>query len=451
MNEARKRLGKEKMDSPEGGTAVISGSADQGGLEIPITDTPAVASRVRPGPVLHIGQLTGIRALAALWVLTFHFRPELLKAFGFLYPLVPLFNVGYLGVDLFFILSGFILTYTHLDRLVDQWGPRKMIGFLWLRLSRIWPVMFFMLLVWGAYMAYSLLVNNDGRLQFALDPARFLAHVFLVQGWSTAHHDWNPVDWSLSAEWLAYLTFAVLAVALAKMLTHLSSRALVIVAFVLILPMVFIGVGFQDGSDLLWDGDHIVAGIVPLRVLTEFFGGATVALLVIRHGAGAELPWFLKPSVILPAIVVVLYAVQRVDPALRPRFATDWRINGHLMWGSSETVIVVPLFLLLIGSLAVSKRDLATRFLASRLLVWGGKISFALYMVHWLFLDLLRRVISSKLHIPDDLAGWSSLSYRGAELIAIGLAVLAAHLLYRYLEEPCRRTMRALLPKSMRV
>jgi peptidoglycan/LPS O-acetylase OafA/YrhL len=438
------------MDSNTGRTALVDGSADRGRSEIPITDLPAVDG-IRPGPVLHIGQLTGIRAIAAVWVLTFHFRPELLKAFGFLYPLVPLFNVGYLGVDLFFILSGFILTYTHLDRMVDGWGPRKMLGFLWLRLSRIWPVLFFMLLVWGVYMAYSLLANNDGRWQFALDPSRFLAHVFLVHGWSTAHHDWNPVDWSLSAEWLAYLAFAVTAVALAKMAKHLSSRALIVVAIMCILPMVIIGVGFQDGSDLLWDGDKIVAGIVPMRVLTEFFGGAMVALLVMRHGAAAKLPWFLKPSVLLVAIVVVLYAVQRFDPAPRPRYATDWRINGHLMWGSSETVIVVPLFLLLIGSLAISRRDPATKLLASKLLVWGGKISFSLYMVHWLFLDLLRRVISNKLRIPDDLAGWSSLSYRGALLIAIGLAVLAAHLLYRYLEEPCRRVMRTLLPKSMKV
>ena len=50
---------------------------------------------------------------------------DLLSAFGFLHPLVPLFNVGYLGVDLFFVLSGFIMTYTHIDRMIDGWGRRR--------------------------------------------------------------------------------------------------------------------------------------------------------------------------------------------------------------------------------------------------------------------------------------------------------------------------------------
>ncbi|MGW3966034.1 acyltransferase family protein [Amycolatopsis sp. NPDC005003] len=433
--------------SPSSAAPVAAVAAD-GVAATPKTDAKPARS-ARPGA--HIGQLTGIRAVAALWVLAFHFRPELLKSFGFLYPLVPLFNVGYLGVDLFFVLSGFILTFTHLDRMAENWGPKKMAGFLWLRLSRIWPVLFFMLLVWGAYHAFSLEANNDGRLQGALDPSRFLSHVFLVHAWSTAHHDWNPVDWSLSAEWLAYLVFTVLVVLLARMLVHVSTRALLVTAGILVVPMVVIGMGFQDGSDLLWNGDTIVAGIVPLRVLSEFFAGAVVALLVMRHGATVKLPWFLKPTAILLAIVVVVYAVQRWDPAPRFRFDQDWRINGHLMWGSTETVIVVPLFLLLIGSLAVSRRDPATRLLAGRVLVWGGKISFALYMVHWLFLDLARKVISTKFVIPDDLSGWQSWPYRLTVLVAIGLAVLSAHLVYRFVEEPCRRIMRTLLPSSMRV
>ncbi len=430
--------------SPPGSTPVAD-LAD--GFVPPKTD----AKPVRAAKGVHIGQLTGIRAVAAVWVLAFHFRPELLKAFGFLYPLVPIFNVGYLGVDLFFVLSGFILTFTHLDRMAENWGPKKMAGFLWLRLSRIWPVLFFMLLVWGAYHAFSVEANNDGRLQAALDPSRFLEHVFLVHAWSTAHHDWNPVDWSLSAEWLAYLVFTVLVVVLARMLVHVSTRALLVVVAVLAVPMVVIGMGFQDGSDLLWNGDTIVGGIVPVRVLTEFFAGAVVALLVMRHGATVKLPWFLKPTAIMATIVVVLYAVQRWDPAPRFRFGQDWRINGHLMWGSTETVVVVPLFLLLIGSLAVSRRDPATRLLASRVLVWGGKISFALYMVHWLFLDLARKMIYSKLAIPEQLSGWQSWPFRLTVLVAIGLAVLSAHLVYRFVEEPCRRIMRTLLPSSMRV
>jgi peptidoglycan/LPS O-acetylase OafA/YrhL len=117
------------------------------------------------------------------------------------------------------------------------------------------------------------------------------------------------------------------------------------------------------------------------------------------------------------------------------------------MWGSTETVAVVPLFLLLIGSLAVSQRDPATRFFSTRVLVWSGKVSFSLYMVHWLFLDIIRRIIA-RLHIVDIP---TSLTYRIIVLLGIAGAVLAGYLLYRFVEEPCRRTMRKMLPRSMQV
>jgi peptidoglycan/LPS O-acetylase OafA/YrhL len=436
------------MDADNGRVLTVpaAGPSSVAVADEPVAPKPG-AKGPRTGPGVHIGQLTGIRAVAAVWVLAFHFRPELLKAFGFLYPLVPIFNVGYLGVDLFFVLSGFILTFTHLDRMAENWGPKKMAGFLWLRLSRIWPVLFFMLLVWGAYHAFSVEANNDGRLQAALDPSRFLEHVFLVHAWTTAHHDWNPVDWSLSAEWLAYLVFTVLVVVLARMLVHVSTRALLVVVAVLAVPMVVVGMGFQDGSDLLWNGDTIVGGIVPLRVLTEFFAGAVVALLVMRHGATVKLPWFLKPTAILATIVVVLYAVQRWDPAPRFRFDQDWRINGHLMWGSTETVVVVPLFLLLIGGLAIGDREPMAWLLRTRLLIWGGKVSFALYLVHWLVIDVMRHVIQIKLKLTDVPTSWE---YRLIVLGFLALTILIAHVLHRFFEEPTRRAMRRMLPESMR-
>jgi peptidoglycan/LPS O-acetylase OafA/YrhL len=412
------------------------------------TAPPVVERAPSPSPVVvHIRQLTGIRALAALWVLTFHFRPFLLAAFPFLWPLVPMFNVGYLGVDLFFVLSGFILTYTHLERMSDNWAPRKVLGFLWLRLSRIWPLLFFMMLVWGLYISTLLVRNRDGRLAAALNPARFLEHVTLIHAWGTAHHDWNPIDWSLSAEWLAYLVFSVLLVVpLARLAAQVSSRALMLLGFIAVLPVVILGLGFQDGSDLIWNGAQIVGGMVPVRVLCEFVGGSIVALLFLRHGQ-VRLPLWVRPTVVLLVIVALLYLIQHYDPNRWLRFDQVWSYNGHLLWGSTETVVVVPLFLLLVGSLAASRRDPTTRFLASRVLVWGGKVSFALYMCHWLFLDIFIRSVQN-LHVDGQPMGWG---YRSTLLLVIAAAIGAAHLLYRFVEEPCRRVMRRMMPRSIEV
>ena len=49
-------------------------------------------------------------------------------------------DCGAQGVDLFFILSGFVLTWNYLDRMGESWSWRSTLRFLWLRLSRVWPV-----------------------------------------------------------------------------------------------------------------------------------------------------------------------------------------------------------------------------------------------------------------------------------------------------------------------
>ena len=72
-----------------------------------------------------IKALTGLRIIAAMWVVLFHFRPLLRDAApGFRDALAPVLNCGAQGVDLFFILSGFVLTWNYLDRMGGSWSWR---------------------------------------------------------------------------------------------------------------------------------------------------------------------------------------------------------------------------------------------------------------------------------------------------------------------------------------
>ncbi|SEO70062.1 acyltransferase family protein [Trujillonella endophytica] len=406
----------------------------------------ATAGAVRGLPRV-IPQLTGIRAVAALWVAMFHLRPYLLETFPSSWVLTPLFNVGHLGVDLFFVLSGFILTLTHLDRMVDGWGPRKVGGFLWLRLSRVWPVTVAMLIVYGLYRLIQTWITADGAYAASLDVRRFLMHVLLLQAWGTEHHDWNPIDWSISAEWMAYLAFGVVALGLARAAGVLRTRALVLLAVASLVPMVLVGLSMEDGSDLTWQGDQVASGIVPLRVLSEFFAGAFVALVVQRLArAGRRVPLLLSPGVILVAIVGTIYFLQRFDPVWRPRFGQEWNVNGHSLWGSTESVVVIPLFALLIGSLALS-RGPVSRTLSTRLLVWGGKVSFAFYLVHWLFLDIMLFVIDQTAFADAPMSTWRQVLIAGV----LVCSVAAGWALYRFVEEPMRKGMRRMLPPSIKV
>ena len=90
---------------------------------------------------VEIKALSGLRIVAAVWVVLFHFRPLLAQAAPDLAAaLAPILDCGAQGVDLFFILSGFVLTWTYLDRMGPAWSTRATLRFLWLRLARVWPV-----------------------------------------------------------------------------------------------------------------------------------------------------------------------------------------------------------------------------------------------------------------------------------------------------------------------
>jgi peptidoglycan/LPS O-acetylase OafA/YrhL len=86
---------------------------------------------VRSGEIKgEIKALTGLRIVAAVWVVLFHFRPMLSDISpDFRENLAPVLNCGAQGVDLFFILSGFVLAWNYLDRMGRSWSARATLHF----------------------------------------------------------------------------------------------------------------------------------------------------------------------------------------------------------------------------------------------------------------------------------------------------------------------------------
>ena len=87
-----------------------------------------------------IAPLTGIRGYAAIWVVLYHMRGGLdilLQGHDSIRSIV---SVGFLGVDLFAVLSGFIISLTYAERL-SQPSRNAILSFLWLRLARIYPLL----------------------------------------------------------------------------------------------------------------------------------------------------------------------------------------------------------------------------------------------------------------------------------------------------------------------
>lgn len=390
------------------------------------SDTGAVGVFIR--------QLTGIRFVAAVWVLFYHLQGplETLGVMG-IPVLGDVIRVGRLGVDLFFALSGFILTHTYLRRLGPGLHAKATLDFWWLRLARIYPVHFVMLNVAGIAVIAQAWITGVERERPWLNVWDYVKNLLLIQEWGP-HPDrgWNVVAWSLSMEWLAYLLFPLLVLALFVFHHKLKTQWLLLAWVVVLIPLLVRGSLTDDPYyGAMWGS--------VIRVLTEFTAGAITYLIVMRF-----LPQDGSPpkarverlattiSVAMP-IIVILGAtfLARWPAAQHPSLVTDPEAEPlppyfHL-W-------LVPFLIVWIGALAVSRRGQA-RWLSTDKVVLGGLISYSMYMTHLVWFGVWR-------------AGNNALGLQSGPLFAVSvlLAIIGsfviAWLMWKVVEEPARRFMR---------
>lgn len=367
-----------------------------------------------------IKALTGLRIIAAVWVVLFHFRPLLRDAApGFSDALAPVLNCGAQGVDLFFILSGFVLTWNYLDRMGWSWSTRATLHFLWLRLARVWPVYLVTLHLAAAWVIFTLHVGHVPSKQVSeLTAVSYVRQVLLVQLWFQPYFDgssWDGPAWSISAEWLAYLLFGGLVLVIFRMAHATRARSLVWLAFGASLPPVVL---------LLSSGQFYTPWSWLPRIVMQFIAGALVAAAVIRLRLTdrARLGAGYVSLLLLAAIVGFVYL-----------------LDAHPVPGVIDSAgLVDVLFVPLVMTLAMGTGSLP-RFLSIRAMVFGGQISFCLYMVHelvhtaWLWaaeqFDLTLHGMGGKLAVAGLLAG----------------ATVLAILLFYVVEEPARRWMRRMV------
>ena len=383
-----------------------------------------------------IRQLTGIRFVAAAWVLLYHLQGPL-NALGLLaIPVLPdVMRVGRLGVDLFFALSGFILTHTYLTRLGPRLSGRKTIEFWWLRLARVYPVHLVMLVVAGIAVVAQSKITGDALSRDWLNPLDFIKNVLLVQEWGPSpQRGWNFVAWSLSMEWLAYLIFPLLILLIWVFYRRVSTAVLVIAWVVVLIPVIVYGLKTSDAyyTDN-WGSTY--------RILCEFTAGAITYLIVRRFlpdAAADPKPRIQKLastlSFVLPLIVIAGAVFLGNLPAAQPP-TTNLSADSEALPPYFH-LLLVPFLIAWIGALALSRRGLA-RTLSTRTMVLGGFISYSLYMTHLVWFGLWR-------------AGMNAVGIDGGALYAIGLlgliagALAIAWLMWRFVEEPAREWMRAL-------
>jgi peptidoglycan/LPS O-acetylase OafA/YrhL len=369
-----------------------------------------------------IKALTGLRVVAAVWVVLFHFRPMVNDASpDFRDTLSPVLNCGAQGVDLFFILSGFVLAYNYLDRMGKSWSTRETLHFLWLRLARVWPVYLLTLHLAVLWIIFTLHVGRVPSPDVAkLTAISYVRQVLLVQLWFEPFFDgtsWDGPAWSISAEWLAYLLFGLLVLMVFRVKLATRARTLIVLAVMAQLPPMVL---------LLTSGVFYTPWSWLPRIVTQFTAGAlacaAVRRLELSDRARRVVGYF--SLVLIVAMVSMLYLLD-AHP-----------ITGVLDSGGVVDVLFVPLVM----TLALGMGSLP-RLLSTRVLVYGGQISFCLYMVHELVHTAWTWVV-----VQFQLTPWHSDSPWKWNIIGlIAIAVVSSSLMYHFVEEPARRWMRRMV------
>ncbi|POX91455.1 acyltransferase [Mycobacterium kansasii] len=394
-----------KQQSPDGKSVVRTGDI-----------TADIRGEIRG----EIKSLTGLRIIAAVWVVLFHFRPMLGDASpDFRDALAPVLNCGAQGVDLFFILSGFVLTWNYLDRMGRSWSTRATVHFLWLRLARVWPVYLVTLHLAALLVILSLHVGHVPLPEVRdLTAISYVRQILLVQLWFQPFFDgssWDGPAWSISAEWLAYLLFGLLILVILRMERATRARSLMLLAFAASLPPVLL---------LLASGQFYTPWSWLPRIVTQFIAGA-LACAAVRRLRLSD-----RARRVAGCLALLLIAVM---------VAVMYWLDAHPITGVVDSGGVVDvLFVPLVITLAVGVGSLP-RLLSTRLMVYGGQISFCLYMVH----ELVHTgwgwaVLQFDLTPQDNPWKWNII---GLLAIAVGASIL----LYHLVEEPARRWMRKMV------
>lgn len=384
--------------------------------------TTTLTAAAHPQITIHrpeIRCLTGLRMVAAGWVVLFHFHftpvPGIAELMA---PLRPLVSAGALGVDLFFVLSGFVITYTYLDVLGPRVDLRAIGRFVWARVCRLWPVYAVVLHLFGIWLLARLVLGSDDEIAFqAVQPVisvrEYVQQLLMVQLWDDPYLDgssWVGPAWSISAEWLAYLAFPVVALVLFR-LRRFPTSLLLLGAVALMTP---VGWAYLDTGTPYHPWSWLT------RIACGFASGALAYLAVRRLRPTRRIGWLASVSAVMLAVIIVAGLV-----------AGD-------RWAPGRGGAVIALFPLLVAALAMADRGPAM-VLATPFAVHGGRISYALYLVHIPIFEVYWLAMRRYPWLAPD-----SVAAHVVGVVALFAPVVVAALAYRWIEEPARRRLRQL-------
>ncbi len=346
--------------------------------------------------------LTSLRGIAALLVAAVHFRKDF-GAFSFDHY-TQFVDRGYLWVDLFFILSGLVITSVYGEQLAGRFSWRSYGNFLVKRLGRIYPLHVAMLLVLVALETAKFWTQVHHPAFSSNSPRTLLANFALVQCWGFEIDNsvWNAPSWSISAEWVAYLLFPVILLVARAGFLRLGMMAVVApFAGIFLLAAAFGNLNISNNWPAI------------ARCLLSFSVGALIAML-LDAPLGGKLRGLWSDLLCLAALAGAITVM-------------------HL---GAFDALTIPAFAVI--CFCVARPDCrVARVLAMPPLYYLGTISYSIYLTHYVLRGLWVQ-FEDRLHLAP-LTFWPGLT---SFLGVLTLLVCTSSATYRFIESPCRDAVR---------
>ena len=346
-----------------------------------------------------IRALTGVRGVAAVIIVIYHFgKFHIDRSSGNIVWNMP---HGYLPVDLFFMLSGYVMGLVYKDAFVSEpWTNYK--TFLIKRIARLYPAY----IVIGAFYALKIAAGLTGEETFA----RFnwfdgIGNLFMLVGWGLHIYPLIGVSWASSAEIGSYIALPVL-----MRYTILRGVAWWCICVGLSLIAIYLismsGKGSSGPLDVVQNDSFLPL----LRALAGF----TLGLATFRYAGYLDRLSATAQDVLVIVVVIAIFAAALL------------------------TTNDLPIYLLFIPFIAILSRDgrLAQLLFGNPLVYHLGVISYSIYLIHPLFVTFAER---SSRHFGSTVTAY-------AICVAVSFAAiwLLSYLSYRFVEIPGRQFVTSL-------
>ena len=330
---------------------------------------------------MRIPQIQGLRALAAVLVVAFHAK---------------FLNGGFIGVDIFYVISGYLITGLIIGEM-DKTGQLKLLDFYQRRIKRLLPSSLFVLLVTGAFSWFFLPTTTRSTLGRDFFAAGTYVSNYLFAWWQNDYQNLNATPspfihyWSLAVEEQFYLLWPVFIVLLGRKSKAVLRNSIVVVTSLSLL----ISIEMTQISPI-WSFYSL-----PTRAW-ELGIGALVIFFPIKSE--------LKSMFTLLGFAGIIYA--------------SYFYNQNTAFPGYSAVLPVMATAFLLGSVTAWPKFFNQIF-NSRIAQWLGGISYPLYLWHWPVLVLPSTIMGRPLHLYEKFS-------------CIVLTIILADLTHRWIEEPLR-------------